>query len=87
MYYVGVTSTTIGDYTGATAVYEAGDAFPETVSDGDVYVYGDYEYRYNYLWLLQWKKMDASSNNELQDIYNSWSVHVIDDKKQNMEIF
>ena len=81
VYYVGVTSTTVGDYTGATATYEAGDAFPETVSDGDVYVYGDYEYRYNYAWLLQWKKMDASYNNELEDIYNSWNVHVIDDKK------
>ena len=35
-----------GDYTGATAVYTAGDEFP-TPTQGDVYVYGDYEYRYN----------------------------------------
>lgn len=46
-YYVGVTSDTLSDYTGATTALTAGDAFPETVSDGDVYVYGDYEYRYN----------------------------------------
>lgn len=46
-YYVGVTSTATGDYTGATATYTAGDEFPTTVNDGDVYVYGDYEYRYN----------------------------------------
>ena len=46
-YYVGVTSTTVGDYTGATATYVGGDEFPDTTTNGDVYVYGDYEYRYN----------------------------------------
>ena len=47
-YYVGVTSMILGDYTGATAIYQAGDEFPQSVTNGDVYVYGDYEYRYNY---------------------------------------
>lgn len=46
-YYVGVTSTKTGDYSGATATYTTGQEFPETVTSGDVYVYGDYEYRYN----------------------------------------
>ena len=44
-YYVGVEGTS-GDYTTATATYVAGDPFPETVNVGDIYVYGDYEYRY-----------------------------------------
>jgi hypothetical protein len=47
-YYIGVTSTKVNDYTGATMTLSAGDSFPDAVSDGDVYVYGDYEYRYNY---------------------------------------
>ncbi len=51
-YYVMATGddggTYVGDYSLATATYTAGDEFPETVNDGDVYVYGDYEYRYNY---------------------------------------
>ena len=47
VYYVGVTSTTTGDYTGATAVYTAGMSFPESPTEGDIYVYGDYEYRYD----------------------------------------
>ena len=30
-------------------IYVAGDAFPEVVLDGDIYIYEDYEYRYNYV--------------------------------------
>ena len=46
VYYseMGVSNT--GDYTNATAIYKKGDEFPE-LQNGDVYVYGDYEYRYN----------------------------------------
>ncbi|MEE0929961.1 MAG: leucine-rich repeat protein [Acutalibacteraceae bacterium] len=47
IYYVGVTSTTKGSYTGATATYTNKADFPATPSTGDVYVCGDYEYRYN----------------------------------------
>lgn len=47
-YYVGVTSTQLGDYTGYTQKLEKGDEFPAISSPGDVYVYGDYEYRYNF---------------------------------------
>ena len=46
VYYVGVTTTQTGDYTGYSAKYVEGDPFP-TAQQGDIYVYGDYEYRYN----------------------------------------
>jgi hypothetical protein len=37
-----------GKYTAADGtVYNPGDGFPETVTTGDKYQYGDYEYRYN----------------------------------------
>ncbi|MBQ9428034.1 MAG: leucine-rich repeat protein, partial [Clostridia bacterium] len=51
-YYTGVTSTALGTYTGENVQAYVGDGatveFPETVTCGDVYVYGDYEYRYQY---------------------------------------
>ena len=71
-YYVGVTSSAVGNYSGATAVYEGGDKFPETVNTGDVYVYGDYEYRYNYSWMEGWYKNTGQ---------NGWDVRVIDPYK------
>ena len=46
-YYIGVTSSYYGNYSGATQILEAGSAFPETPNTGDVYVYEEYEYRYN----------------------------------------
>jgi len=50
-YYVGVTDNKTvefySDYTNYTAKYGPGDEFPETVSDGDIYRYDGYEYRYN----------------------------------------
>lgn len=45
-YYVGVTGNNLGDYSTATETYSIGDALP-TISNGDVFVFGDYEYRYN----------------------------------------
>ena len=49
-YYVNATSefdnTYIGDYSLATTTNSSGDEFPETINDGDAYVYGNYEYRY-----------------------------------------
>lgn len=44
-YYVGVTGTTHGDLSGATATYTAGQTFP-VPKTGDVFVYDGYEYRY-----------------------------------------
>lgn len=45
-YYVGVISNILGNYSGATQTLTAGNAFPSEVKPGDVYVCGDYEYRY-----------------------------------------
>ena len=67
-YYVGVTSTNAGSYSGATAIYTAGQAFPETVNDGDVYVYGNYEYKYNALHDVVWK---------IRPEGNGWGVRCI----------
>lgn len=47
IYFTGVTTTTVGDYTGYTSMYTQNQNFPDTVTNGDVFVYQDYEYRYN----------------------------------------
>ena len=81
-YYVGVTSTTVGDYSGATATYTAGDPFPFVPQDGDIYVYGDYEYRYN-------QKVTRASNNGTtfyrkvanDSTIGGWNPNVIDATK------
>lgn len=81
-YYVGVTSTKIGDYTGATATYSAGDDFPETVTADDVYVFGDYEYRYN-------RYLNSSLYGYFTPTWaystkrNAWSVSVLDRTKES----
>lgn len=74
VYYVGVGNTKLGDYTGATATYTAGDGFPATVSDGDVYVCGDYEYRYN----MQIARADTTPDWTSAPTQNGWSVRVRD---------
>ena len=74
-YYVNNTSTTLGDYSGATETYTYGDKFPDTVNIGDVYVYGDYEYRYN-------KRYDGATN--VWSDYssqNGWGVRVLNASK------
>lgn len=45
VYYVGVTSNRLGNFTGCTAHYTDPADFP-TPQRGDVYISGDYEYRY-----------------------------------------
>lgn len=72
-YYVGVTSTTLGDYTGYTSKYESGDSLPETVNDGDVFIYEDYEYRYN--------MYPTPSSWTLNTSANGWGVCVTDKTK------
>ena len=74
VYYVGVTSTKVGNYTGATAVYKNGE-FPESVTKGDVFVLGDYEYRYNqynYGYDGTWYDDDA---------LNGWGTRVLNTSK------
>ena len=72
-YYVGVTSTSTGDYTGATATFTEGQAIPDKVNTGDVYVFGDYEYRYNqYYGTFGWTSDTTQS---------CWGVRVLDTGK------
>ena len=50
-----------GTYTIASTneVLGEGDAFPETVANGDAYIFGDYEYKYNCYWArICWDDVD-----------------------------
>lgn len=80
-YYVGVTSYDIGDYTGATATYTAGQELPcgYVTQDKDTYVFGDYEYRYNYCYHAgvpssRW----TTSKSALGTTQNAWGARVLD---------
>ena len=73
-YYVGVTATSLRDYSGATETYSAGQEFPATVNDGDVYVYGDYEYRYN-------RSTNGYGSWNTYTSQNGWGVNVLDKTK------
>ena len=75
-YMTGVTSTTVGDYTGATATYATGETVPEEPAFGDVYVYGDYEYRYNaYLY-------NDTATKYSKNEFNGWSVRALNTSKK-----
>lgn len=74
-YYVGVTSNKTGDYTGATAVYTEGQTAPCNMQKKDVYVYGDYEYRYKSAY------SDTSGGAWSDGSTKSWGVRVLDDSK------
>lgn len=75
-YYVSATdsmgSILEGEYWQATAVYEAGEKFPDEINIGDTYVYGDYEYRYQCGYESGWYNNYTSSN---------WGVRVVDSTK------
>ncbi|MBQ3593328.1 MAG: leucine-rich repeat protein [Clostridia bacterium] len=73
-YYVGVTTTSVGEYSDATASYGSGESMPE-LNVGDVFVYGDYEYRYG-------KECDTA-NNWVESQYNGWGVRVFDTDKSS----
>ena len=79
-YYVGVTSsTTIKEgYTEYTAKYEAGEPFPDTINMGDVYVYGDYEYRYN-LDCFEYSGVKWQEPSE-GNYPNGWAARVLENK-------
>lgn len=78
-YYVGVTSTTLGTYTGATATYTAGQQLPcgYVAQEKDVYVSGDYEYRYNYYY----ENVNGTSKWWLNSSQNGWSVKALSTTK------
>ena len=62
----------VGDYSNATATYTSGDEFPAEPNVGDVYVYGDYEYRY---------KMAYNVVCYQDYIVNGWCARVLDNTK------
>ncbi len=69
VYYKGVTSTKPGDYTGGTAQI----VMPDAPTTGDVYVCGDYEYRYNaYISKSVWTESEAQAG---------WGVAALDKTK------
>ena len=99
VYYVGVTSDQLGNYSGATAIYKNGE-FPSTVNVGDVYVLGDYEYRYGYVYYShisygkKWVTSAEFSNLIYQNggkewcsykipVFNTWSVRVLNANKSS----
>lgn len=56
--------------------YVAGDKFPETVSKGDIYIYGDYEYRYGASYsdfLCEWTNGNSA---------NGWGVRARENKAE-----
>ena len=80
-YYVGVTSNQLGNHTGATTIYNAGDVVPcgSNPQKGDVLTSNDYEYKYQYAYdlsLNQWYTNGA--------LY-SWAVRVLDATKTEYE--
>lgn len=67
-YYVGVGA---GNVSAATTVLNAGESFPEAPTTGDVYVYNNYEYRYNYSFV----EFSGWSKNTSLD---GWGVQFLD---------
>lgn len=72
---------------------EEGDPFPEEVGNGDLYIYGDYQYGYNLLSLngtLLWKTYgEITDMKEYEDKdfthVNGWGVDTIDNNKETYE--
>lgn len=77
-YYVGDTEEWLEHYSSATAVYKAGDRFPSEVNTGDIYVYGDYEYRYNYT-------SNGGGGWYVDESHNGWGAKIIDTNKTEYE--
>ena len=75
VYYSEVGATKLGDYSTASATYKEGDRFPE-VRSGDVYVFGDYEYRYGYVYNIHSIGWSICSKE------TDWHFRVLDDEKQ-----
>ena len=75
-YYQNSTSVGLQDYTGAT-VYNAGQNFPTEINTGDIYVYGDYEYRFNMNYGYGFWQEDTS--------LNGWGVGALSSTKSEYE--
>ena len=97
VYYVGVTETELnpdGYADSCDKVLTAGSKFPETVSVGDVYVYEDYEYRYNMIFQGEWFEVPynnisffASEEPDYEELIKAygltqgWGVRIINPTK------
>ncbi|MBE5822154.1 MAG: hypothetical protein E7311_06195 [Clostridiales bacterium] len=81
MYGSDVEIYALSNYTGAEAEYTAGDEFP-IPQIGDVYVYGDYEYRYNMYYSFDNIYPQMNSWGERSDL-NGWGVRVLDNTKSS----
>jgi hypothetical protein len=78
-YYIGVGQTKIGDYSTAKEIRSQGNTFPFEVKPGDVFVYGDYEYRYQYYFSnddVVWKPSGSSP-------IGGWRARVLDNTKSS----
>ena len=79
----------LGDYSTATETLIGGNSFPTTLNYGDVYVYGDYEYRYGYSFSLSgeaWMAQYSKGNPDLDtSIPLSWGIRVLDSSKTEYE--
>ncbi len=78
IYYTGVPMNTFGDYSDARAVYKGGHKFPcgNVPEPGDIFIYGDYEYRFHYRWDDNWI---------YQKSQDGWGVRVLDESKSSYE--
>ena len=74
-YYIGVYTRDLGDYTGATKIYNAGEKLPcgHIPKKGNIYVDKDYEYRYNDAYYFSTWSSHAKPE--------EWGVRVLDDSK------
>ena len=69
---------------GSEQVYNGGDSFPETVIEGDIYIYGDYEYSYNCLYAAGNEGDGWYRTEDMDDktgVTEGWGVRVLDRTK------
>ena len=86
--YTGVSSTTLGDYAGdgqAATLGNGTNPFTQTVSAGDVFVYGDYEYRYCRSYNYSEKTGSWINVIPVQNVEPGWGVRVRDGAKTSYE--
>ena len=75
---------TINDKTeGVTYTDKDGNAkaLTDKPEDGDIVIYGDYEYRYNMVWNEQWVTIAEINMTGMLNFENGWGVRVVDDTK------
>lgn len=73
VYYIGDTQKTLNSYTKAKMTLVPGEYFPNPILADDIYVYGDYEYRYN--------KRYSGSSWTVDTTLSGWGARVLDATK------